>query len=147
MNSLLKILFVGDIFGGAGRRIVHAHLGHVVETHAVDLVVINAENSAGGFGVTPDIADELFSWGAHVLTTGNHIWDKREIIDWMQTVPADSHERPRRLLRPANYPPGTPGYGIYEGKLPMERRTPSLTCRGEFSWHRATILSGCRRHP
>lgn len=113
----MKILFVGDIFGGAGRRIVHAHLGHLLETHAVDLVVINAENSAGGFGVTPNIAEELFGWGAHVLTTGNHIWDKREIIDWMQTVPADSHERPRRLLRPANYAPGTPGYGVYEGKL------------------------------
>jgi metallophosphoesterase (TIGR00282 family) len=114
----LKILFVGDIFGGAGRRIVHSHLGHLLETHSVDLVVINAENSAGGFGVTPHIADELFTLGAHVLTTGNHVWDKREIIDWMNTVPEDSHERPRRLLRPANYAPGTPGYGVYEGKLP-----------------------------
>ncbi len=113
----MKILFVGDIFGGAGRRIVHAHLGHLIETHAVDLVVINAENAAGGFGVTPSIAEELFTLGAHVLTTGNHIWDKREIIDWMHTVPADSHERPRRLLRPANYAPGTPGHGVYEGKL------------------------------
>jgi calcineurin-like phosphoesterase len=73
----LKILFVGDIFGGAGRRIVHAHLGHLLETHAVDLVVINAENAAGGFGVTPSIAEDLFNLGAHVLTTGNHIWDKR----------------------------------------------------------------------
>ena len=114
----MKILFVGDIFGGAGRRIVHAHLGHLIETHAVDLVVINAENAAGGFGVTPGIAEELFNMGAHVLTTGNHIWDKREIIDWMQSVPADSHERPRRLLRPANYVPGVPGHGVYEGTLP-----------------------------
>ena len=114
----MKILFVGDIFGGAGRRIVHAHLGHLLETHAVDLVVINAENSAGGFGVTPNIAEELFNLGAHVLTTGNHIWDKREIIDWMQSVPADSHEQPRRVLRPANYAPGTPGHGVYEGTLP-----------------------------
>ena len=113
----MRILFVGDIFGSAGRKIVQAHLQHVLETHAVDLLVINAENSAGGFGVTPGIADELFSMGAHVLTTGNHVWDKREIIDWMQSVPADSQERPRRLLRPANYAPGVPGHGVYEGKL------------------------------
>ncbi|HWF67775.1 MAG TPA: TIGR00282 family metallophosphoesterase [Acidobacteriaceae bacterium] len=113
----MRILFVGDVFGGAGRRIVHAHLRHLVETHAVHLIVINVENAAGGFGVTPGIADEFFTLGAHVLTTGNHIWDKREIIDWMQSVPAESHERPRRLLRPANYVPGVPGHGVYEGKL------------------------------
>lgn len=113
----MKILFVGDVFGGAGRRIVHAHLRHVMETNAVDLVVVNVENAAGGFGVTPGIADEFFTLGAHVLTSGNHIWDKREIIDWMQSVPADSHERPRRLLRPANYVPGVPGHGVYEGML------------------------------
>ena len=117
-RSILRILFVGDVFGSAGRRIVHAHLHHVLETHAVDLLVVNAENAAGGFGVTPAIADELFSWGAHVLTTGNHIWDKREIIDWMRSVPADSNEAPRRLLRPANYAPGVPGHGFYEGQLP-----------------------------
>ena len=114
----MQILFVGDVFGNAGRRIVRAHLQHVLESNAVDLVVINAETAAGGFGVTPSIADELFGLGAHVLTTGNHIWDKREIIDWMQSVDADSHERPRRLLRPANYAPGTPGHGVYEGRLP-----------------------------
>jgi metallophosphoesterase (TIGR00282 family) len=113
----LHILFVGDVFGGAGRKIVHAHLRHLVETHGVSLIVINVENAAGGFGVTPSIADEFFTLGAQVLTTGNHIWDKREIMDWMQSVPADSHERPRRLLRPANYAPGVPGHGVYEGKL------------------------------
>lgn len=113
----MKILFVGDVFGGAGRRIVHAHLRHVIETNAVDLVVVNVENAAGGFGVTPGIADEFFTLGAHVLTSGNHIWDKREIIDWMQSVPAGSHERPRRLLRPANYVAGVPGHGVYEGTL------------------------------
>jgi len=113
----LRILFVGDVFGSAGRRIVREHLPHVVTTNAVDLVVINAENSAGGFGVTPAIADDLFELGAHVLTTGNHIWDKREIIEYMQSAPAASHDRPRRLLRPANYVPGTPGYGWYQGTL------------------------------
>src|ERR1700679_2927894 len=63
------------------------------------------------------IADEIFDQGAHVITTGNHIWDKREIIDYMQSVPGDSHERPRRILRPANYVAGTPGHGFYEGTL------------------------------
>lgn len=113
----MRILFVGDVFGGAGRRIVHAHLHHVIEGNSVDLVIVNVENAAGGFGVTPAIAEEFFRLGAHVLTSGNHIWDKREIIDWMQSVPADSHEFPRRLLRPANYAPGVPGHGVYEGTL------------------------------
>jgi hypothetical protein len=114
----LHILFVGDVFGSSGRRIVREHLGHVIEQRKVDLVVVNAENAAGGFGVTPAIADDLFDLGAHVLTTGNHVWDKREIIDYMQSVPADSHERARRIIRPANYAPGTPGFGYYQGELP-----------------------------
>jgi 2',3'-cyclic-nucleotide 2'-phosphodiesterase len=114
----LRILFVGDIFGHAGRRIVREHLAHVIEELKIDLVVINGENAAGGFGITPSIADEIFDLGAHVITTGNHIWDKREIIDYMQSVPADSHERPRRLLRPANFVATTPGHGFYEGTLP-----------------------------
>jgi metallophosphoesterase (TIGR00282 family) len=126
----LHILFVGDVFGSAGRKIVRAHLGHVIEQNAVDLVVINAENSAGGFGVTPQIAEELFDLGAHVLTTGNHVWDKREIIDYMQSAAADSHERPRRLLRPANYVPGTPGYGTYQGQLASGQRYAVVNLQG-----------------
>jgi metallophosphoesterase (TIGR00282 family) len=82
----------------------------------VDLLIINGENAAGGFGITPSLAEELFDLGAHVITTGNHIWDKREIFDYM-TVPADSHERGRRVLRPANYAVGTPGFGVYQGTL------------------------------
>lgn len=111
----MKILFVGDIFGSAGRKIVHEHIGYLLEAHAVDLVVINAENAAGGFGVTPQIAEDLFDLGADVLTTGNHVWDKRELIDYFKSVPADSQERPRRVLRPANLQPNLPGYGIFEG--------------------------------
>ena len=114
----MRILFVGDVFGSAGRRIVREHLTHVIVERGADLVVINAENAAGGFGITPAIADDLFDLGAHVLTTGNHVWDKREIIEYMQSVPEDSRERPRRLLRPANFVAGTPGYGVYEGELP-----------------------------
>jgi metallophosphoesterase (TIGR00282 family) len=126
----LHILFVGDVFGSSGRRIVREHLAHVVEGYSVELVVINAENSAGGFGVTPAIADELFELGAHVLTTGNHVWDKREVIEYMQSVPAESHERPRRLLRPANYVPGTPGYGMYEGTLANGQRYAVINLQG-----------------
>jgi metallophosphoesterase (TIGR00282 family) len=111
----LNILFVGDIFGSAGRRIVREHIGHVREANAVDLVIINAENAAVGFGVTPQIADDLFDLGADVLTTGNHVWDKRELIDYMNSVPAESRERPRRVLRPVNLQPDLPGYGVYEG--------------------------------
>jgi len=112
----VNILFVGDVFGSAGRHIVREHLPHVLESNAVDLLVINGENAAGGFGITPSIAEELFDLGAHVITTGNHIWDKKEIFEYM-TVPAGSHVRGRRVLRPANYAVGTPGFGVYEGEL------------------------------
>ncbi|HEV2708605.1 MAG TPA: TIGR00282 family metallophosphoesterase [Edaphobacter sp.] len=112
----MNILFVGDVFGSAGRHIVREHLPHVLETNAVDLLVINGENAAGGFGITPSIAEELFDLGAHVITTGNHIWDKKEIFEYM-AVPADSHSRNRRIIRPANYAAATPGFGVYQGEL------------------------------
>jgi 2',3'-cyclic-nucleotide 2'-phosphodiesterase len=111
----MNILFVGDIFGSAGRKIVREHIGHLREANSVDLTIINAENAAGGFGLTPQIAEDLFDLGGDVLTTGNHVWDKRELIDYLNSVPAGSHDRPRRVLRPANLQPGLPGYGVYEG--------------------------------
>ncbi len=111
----MNILFIGDIFGSAGRKIVREHIDHLREAHEVELTIINAENAAGGFGLTPQIAEELFDMGADVLTTGNHVWDKRELIDYLNAAPAESHERARRVLRPANYQPGAPGYGVYEG--------------------------------
>lgn len=111
----MNILFVGDIFGSAGRKIVREHISHVRQANAVDLVIINAENAAGGFGVTPQIAEDLFDLGADVLTTGNHVWDKRELIDYMNTAPTPGHDRGRRVLRPANFQPGLPGHGVYEG--------------------------------
>jgi metallophosphoesterase (TIGR00282 family) len=107
----LNILFVGDIFGKAGRKIVGDHLGHLRQAHAVDLTIINAENAAGGFGLTPQIAEDLFDLGADVLTTGNHVWDKRELIDYFNS----GAERPRRVLRPVNLQPGLPGNGVFEG--------------------------------
>jgi len=111
----LNLLFIGDIFGSAGRRIVREHIGHLRSAHNVELTIINAENAAGGFGLTPQLANDLFDLGADVLTTGNHVWDKRELIDYMNSAPADSHARPRRVLRPANLQPGLPGYGVYQG--------------------------------
>jgi len=125
----VNILFVGDIFGSAGRHIVREHLPHIVETNAVDLLIVNGENSAGGFGITPSLAEEIFDMGAHVITTGNHIWDKREIFEYMG-VPADSHERGRRVLRPANYAAGTPGFGVYEGELPTGQRFAVINLQG-----------------
>ena len=112
----VNILFVGDVFGSAGRRIVSEHIGHVLESNSVDLCVINGENAAGGFGITPPIAEDLFELGAHVITTGNHFWDKKELLDYLK-VPVGSHDRARRVLRPANFAPKTPGFGTYEGTL------------------------------
>ena len=99
----MKILFIGDIVARAGRDIVRSGLKTVARHYAADMVIANAENAAGGAGVTRDIVDELFKSGIHVLTSGNHVWDKREVMDFIDRTP--------RLLRPANYPAGAPGTG------------------------------------
>jgi metallophosphoesterase (TIGR00282 family) len=99
----VKILFVGDIFGSPGRRIVADHVEDIVRANQIDLAIANAENAAGGFGITPSIAEDLFALGLDVLTSGNHVWDKRELYDYLNRQP--------RLLRPANYPDG-PGHGV-----------------------------------
>src|SRR2546430_16424757 len=83
----MRILFIGDIFGSPGRRIVADHLQDIVKAQGIDLAIANAENSAGGFGVTPAIAEDLFALGLDVLTSGNHIWDKREIYDYLGRTP------------------------------------------------------------
>lgn len=111
----MRILFIGDIFGRPGRTIVKEHLPGLVNDHAVDLVIANGENAAAGFGITPTLAEELFDLGIDVLTTGNHIWDKREIIGYFESADGNPHSPARRLLRPANYPPGMPGWGMYQG--------------------------------
>jgi metallophosphoesterase (TIGR00282 family) len=99
----VRILFIGDIFGAPGRRIVADHVEDIVKTNQIDLAIANAENAAGGFGITPAIAEDLFSLGLDILTSGNHVWDKRELYDYLNRQP--------RLLRPANYPEG-PGHGL-----------------------------------
>jgi metallophosphoesterase (TIGR00282 family) len=99
----LKILFVGDVVGRTGRYALSGRLHRLIDEHRVDLVIVNGENAAAGFGLTAKIAGELFDLGVDVITSGNHIWDKREIYDHL--------DREERLLRPANYPPGLPGRG------------------------------------
>jgi hypothetical protein len=111
----MHILFIGDIFGRPGRTIVKDRLPGIVRDHAIDLIIANGENSAAGFGITPALAEELFELNIDVITTGNHVWDKRELIDYMNSVSESSHERARRVLRPINYQRGVPGYGVYEG--------------------------------
>ena len=101
----MRILFIGDIFGKPGREIVRRGLAALTEYHAIDLVIANVENSAAGFGVTGDIADALLGYGIDVLTSGNHIWDKKEVLDYIPRQP--------KLLRPANFPAGVPGRGSY----------------------------------
>jgi len=101
----MKILFIGDIIGKPGREIIRKGLRGLVAQLDADLVIANAENAAAGFGVTKDIGDTLLESGVHVMTSGNHIWAKKEVFDYIATEP--------RLLRPANYPAGVPGRGSY----------------------------------
>ncbi|MDP3790146.1 MAG: TIGR00282 family metallophosphoesterase [Candidatus Omnitrophota bacterium] len=103
----MKVLFIGDIVGSPGRRAVKELVPKVVKKEKIDFVVGNAENAAGGSGVTPDIAEELFSYGLDVITSGDHIWKKKEILEVLDAE--------HRLLRPANYPPGAhgSGWGVY----------------------------------
>jgi metallophosphoesterase (TIGR00282 family) len=103
-GQAMNILFVGDIFASAGRRIVADQLPRIVSRENIHLTVANVENAAGGFGVTPLVAEELFAAGLDVLTSGNHVWDKKELQEYLPRQP--------RLLRPANYPDELPGNGI-----------------------------------
>lgn len=112
----MKILFIGDIFGRPGRTIVKDRLRGLRKQYAVDLVIANCENAAAGFGITPPLAEELFDLGIDVMTTGNHVWDKREIIDYFQMADGNPHSPARRLLRPANLSQGLPGWGVHEGE-------------------------------
>jgi len=111
----LHILFIGDIFGRPGRTIVRKHLKKLVTDHAINLTIANGENSAAGFGITGSLAEELFDMGIDVITTGNHIWDKREILEYFEMAAGNPHSPARRVLRPGNFPPKMPGWGLYEG--------------------------------
>ena len=104
----MRILFIGDIFGKPGRDITQKAIPLLVDKYGLDLVIANVENSAAGFGVTGDIADTILGYGVDVMTTGNHVWDKKEILEYIPRQP--------KLLRPANFPAGVPGRGSWIGK-------------------------------
>ena len=99
----IKILFIGDIIGKPGRQALSRELDRLVDRHCVDLVIVNGENASGGFGLTTETARELFDLGVHGITSGNHIWDKKEQVALVLANP--------RILRPANYPEGAAGRG------------------------------------
>src|SRR5215813_15097947 len=104
----MKLMLIGDVVGKPGRAALLDRLQDLKEQHQIDFTVINAENVAGGFSITAAIAELLFSSGVDVMTSGNHIFDKHEVIDYITKQP--------RLLRPANYPPRTPGKGMWVGE-------------------------------
>lgn len=123
---MLGILFIGDVIGRPGRQSLPALIGKVKRQYQVDLVIANGENSAGGTGITRDVAEELFHYGVDVITSGNHIWDKREALDLLNEE--------RRIIRPANYPPGAPGQGsiVVEVGLPPRRVLIANICGRAF---------------
>lgn len=102
-SDSINIIFIGDIVGKPGRKIVKELLPRLVQKYNADLVIANGENAAGGFGITEKVAEELFSYGIDIITTGNHVWDKKEVVPYIAKEP--------RILRPINYPEGVPGFG------------------------------------
>jgi 2',3'-cyclic-nucleotide 2'-phosphodiesterase len=119
----VKLLFIGDIVGQPGRRAVKELVPKLRERHALDFVIANGENSAGGSGITPKIAEEIFSAGVDVITTGDHLWDQKEVMELLANE--------KRFLRPLNYPPGTPGQGsgIFEMRN-MQHKIGVLNLQG-----------------
>jgi len=119
----MRLLFVGDLIGKPGRRALQRHLGRLVDERRADYVVVNVENAAGGFGVTPDVLDEIAELPIHCFTTGNHVWDKKEVVELFEREP--------RLLRPANYPDGNPGRGVHLGETAGGVRVATLHLEGQ----------------
>jgi hypothetical protein len=120
----MRILFVGDVVGRTGREAVAAALPKLRAALGLDLVVVNAENASHGFGLAPDMATALFNAGADVITLGNHAWDRREIVPFIAETP--------RLLRPLNYPPGTPGGGAVVVEVPRGGHALVLQAMGRL---------------
>src|SRR4029453_1160826 len=105
----MKVLMIGDVVAKPGRLAVLESIQDLREQHHNDLAIMNAENLAGGFSVTPSLCEQLFSSGIDVMTSGNHIFDKKEAVEYIRKQP--------RLIRPANYPPNTPGSGVWSGEI------------------------------
>ena len=120
----MRILVVGDVVGRPGRTILKAYYNKLIERFSADFTVVNAENAAGGIGLTPNIADSFFTLGVDVLTSGNHIWDKQEILEYLDHNPA--------LLRPLNYPDGVAGSGIHIASSKDGRKLAVLSVQGRL---------------
>lgn len=118
----MKLLFVGDVIGRPGRTALRNLLPRLVDRHRADYVVVNVENSAGGFGVTPEVMAEIADLRIDCYTTGNHVWDKKEGVEILDREP--------RLLRPANYPAGNPGTGVYVGETAAGVPVATLNLEG-----------------
>jgi metallophosphoesterase (TIGR00282 family) len=119
----MRLLFVGDVVGKPGRRALAERLPGLIDERRADYVVVNVENAAGGFGVTPDVLAELAALPIHCLTTGNHVWDKKEAGELLEREP--------RLLRPANYPEGNPGRGLHVGETAAGVRVATMNLEGQ----------------
>jgi metallophosphoesterase (TIGR00282 family) len=118
----VKLLFIGDIIGKPGREALSRELHRIVDKHMVDLVIANGENAAGGFGLTAETAQDLFKCGIHLLTSGNHIWDKKDAMEYIK--------REERIVRPANYPEGAPGRGSAIVRTPGNVKVAVLNLEG-----------------
>ena len=123
----MKLLFVGDVIGKPGRRALQSLLPRLVDHHRADYVVVNVENSAGGFGVTPEVLGEIAGLPIDVYTTGNHVWDKKEGVEIL--------DRERRLLRPHNYPEGNPGRGLHVGETAAGIPVAVINLEGRVFMH------------
>lgn len=123
----MKLLFVGDVMGKPGRHAVRALLPRLIDRHLIDYTVVNVENSAGGYGVTPEVMAELSELPIDCYTTGNHVWDKKEGIGLLDRMP--------NLLRPANYPEGNPGKGLHVGATAAGIPVAVLNLEGRVFMH------------
>jgi len=119
----VRILFVGDVIGKPGRKALQHLLPRLVDEKRADYVIVNVENMAGGFGVTPDVLAEIAELPIHCYTSGNHVWDKKEVLELFQREP--------RLLRPANYPEGNPGRGVHVGETAAGVKVATLHLEGQ----------------
>jgi metallophosphoesterase (TIGR00282 family) len=120
----MRILFVGDIFGKPGREIARRAIPALVERESLDLVIANVENAAAGFGFTGDLAEAILGYGVDVMTTGNHVWDKKEVLEYFPRQP--------KLLRPANFPAGAPGRGSWIGRTKTGEPVAVLNLMGRI---------------
>jgi len=124
---MINIVFIGDLVGRPGRRVLTQHIDALRDEYEADLVIVNVENAAAGFGITARIVDELFRLGVDVMTSGNHIWDQREALSFIDEEP--------RLLRPVNYPAETPGHGLHIATTPQGDKVAVINLMGAVFMH------------